>query len=266
MGVDVIVVNYRTPTHLRAFLDSLKEHSPSVPWSLTVVNVDPRPEDVSAGLSLTPWTVPFNHIETLENVGYARAVNTASRHTNQDVLAIFNADTTLTAYALDDCYAALTAANHKDWGILGPRQVDRRSRITHAGIVFRHGYQIERGWREPDGPEFRDVREVESVMGSAYFIKRETWNALTNCEIYQSFCIAEGAFLPTQHYYEETFCSIHARHHGWKVIYYGPVLIGHEWHTSSPVGGQIDRKIRPESKKLFVAACDAHGIDPGIRR
>jgi hypothetical protein len=98
------------------------------------------------------------------------------------------------------------------------------------------------------------------VSGSAYFIKRKVWDFLTECPTYREVAPkARGAFLPTSHYFEETFCSYHAQAHGWKVMYYGPVVIRHEWHQASPVGGWAERQF-PVSQKYFREACGRHGI------
>ncbi len=71
---------------------------------------------------------------------------------------------------------------------------------------------------------------------------------------------ATGAFLPTPHYYEETWCSYFARHLGYNVVYDGSVSIGHSWHKSSAVGGEADSKFK-ESQSIFRKACDYMGIE-----
>lgn len=60
--------------------------------------------------------------------------------------------------------------------------------------------------------------------------------------------------------YEETWCSYHARAHGFNVVYDGSISIGHSWHASSPVGGKQDRHFK-ESQRLFRRACLIHEIE-----
>lgn len=245
-GVDVIVVNYRTPEDLAGFLGSFDPTG--VPQSLTVVNVDPTPEDVKVVHLNGKWVERY--IEIPENVGYARAVNRAVAETDREIIAIFNADTKLFKDTINLCHNALQC--NDSWGILGPRQVDSQGRITHGGI-----FQHERGFHQWDSPEFGDIREdATTVSGSAYFIKRTVWEELTACPQNGQ---AEGAFLPTQHYFEETWCSYHARAHNHTVVYYGPVTMLHEWHRASPRGGHADQQVST-SQQMFIEACEAHDI------
>lgn len=247
-GVDVIVVSYHSPLDLSKFLASIREHPPHVPWTLTVVNVAPTREDKDAALeNLNYSCTSFSYITFDENVGYARAVNRAAQNGFRETIAIFNADTILYENVVNDCHVVLQSKS--DWGVLGPRQTDEQGRITHGGF-----FPNERGFRHPNSHEFGDVRDdATTVSGSAYFIKRKVWDELSDCPLYHnSYPEAEGAFLPTKHFYEETWCSYHARAHGYKVVYYGPVTMIHKV-------GKPNAALE-ESKKMFEEACEAHGI------
>lgn len=255
VSIDLIVVNYHTPTDLDQFLASLDRHPPATAATLTVV-------DVAAGnryehtFDWAGGTARRHGI--VSNIGYARACNLAADRGTSDVIALFNADIELSAGAVDDCHDALLA--HSEWGIVGPRQVDHARRIRHAGIFGSHASPVHRGWREPDRGQYTDVREAVTVSGSAYFVKRTVWNDLTDCALFRDIAPdARGAFLPTAHYYEETWCSYHAWAHGHKVMYYGPATIIHKWHRASPVGGWAERQM-PLSRDYFRSACDLHMI------
>jgi hypothetical protein len=151
--------------------------------------------------------------------------------------------------------------------ILGPKQRDEQGYITHAGIIGTNTEPKHRAWREPDPQDtaYRDRIECVTVSGSAYFVRREVWDALTNNEKYREiYPDAIGAFLPTPHYYEETWCSYFARHLGYNVVYDGSVSIGHSWHASTPKPGQgvshADSYF-PISREIFRKACDHIGIE-----
>lgn len=260
-GLDVIVVNYRTPDDIAEFVQSYRDNLPAVESSLWLCNVHPKDDDFRQCRSLLEEVeTPAFHLPFVENVGYARAVNRAAQYSNRRVLAIFNADVVLTPGALQRCYDAITS--HPDWGVLGPLQVNEQGRVTSTGIFGSQREPRWRGWQVPVRPEWRDVREdAVTVSGSAYFIRREVWDFLTACEIYNSVHPeAEGAFLPTLHYYEETWCSYHAIEHGWKVVYYGEVEIIHKWHKASPVGGWAETQ-QKKSQAMFRQMCDYHGIE-----
>lgn len=255
-GIDVIVCNYKTPEDLEAFVRSYRAFPASVPTKLWVVDVDPSRAQVLRDLNLVeggdfyishPW-----------NIGYARAVNDAAHRGVHDVLAIFNADVELTQGSLDKCYEALMT--HARWGVVGPLQTDGEQRVTHGGIFGTLSAPRHRGWKQRVDPSWRDVRIAVSVSGSAYFICRDVWTMLTDCPIYaEKYPDATGAFLPTPHYYEETWCSYHAQAHGLEVVFFGEVEVTHHWHRASPVGGWAEDQM-PASQALFRQMCDEHGI------
>lgn len=257
-SLDVIVINYKTPEDLGDFLDSLERYPPKVPFSLTVVDVAP---DNPVSLDERSF-VSSSLIRTDLNVGYARAVNRAASRTTGEVLAIFNADVQLTQDALQDCYDALVG--NEDWGVLGPLQTNGDGLITHAGIFGSNSVPRHRDWKKPVQPEHRDVQPAITVSGSAYFIKREVWDELHSCLYFQNiYPGTEGAFLPTQLYYEETACSYHARDHGYEVVYYGPVEIIHKWHKSVQ-GNKMEHQAGQwmhQSRKMFREFCEYHNIE-----
>jgi GT2 family glycosyltransferase len=257
-GLDVVVVNYRTPGDLGGFLDSFTRHSGHVATSLTIANVAPLPGDEKLAHFFAERH-DADIVTFTENVGYARACNHAATLGDRKVLAFFNADVRLTAGALDECYGALMA--RPDWGVLGPRQIDDHGRYTHAGIFGTQAQPSMRGWHKRVSGAYEDIRDdAVSVSGAAYFVPRKVWADLTGCEVYREIAPdAEGAFLPTPHYYEETWCSYHAQAHGLKCVYFGTVTIVHRWHQASPVGGRAER-LMPQSRAMFRAACDRHGI------
>lgn len=266
-GVDVVVVNYRTPDDLRGFVDSFVKVQFEVPATLFVVNVDPQKEDAEAADdSLDGVVVPVGYALCPTNIGYARACNSAAQaiesyHTPRRTIAFFNADTRLEAGVLDHCH--WTLHQEDDYGIIGPKQVNEEGLITHAGIFGSNKHPELRGWKHDDMGQYDESRDdAVSVSGSAYFVKRDCWDEMATCDTYKSIVPdAIGAFLPTQHYYEETWLSYHAREHGWKVVYDGEVSMIHRWHKASPVGGVAEKKYMPQSRVMFRDACDRHGIE-----
>jgi len=261
VSLDIIIVNYQTPGDLERCLNSLVEFPPTVDHQVVVVNNDPLPLDHDVA-TLYVEGRPNWVMVPLDNEGYANACNFVAGSSSTDVLAFFNADVEFTYNVLDACHDALLANDR--WGILGPRQVNRSGEITHAGIFGTHDHPQLRGWKRRTS-DYQDVRDdAISVSGSAYFVKRKCWDELAHCPTYQASIPPEapkalGAFLPTPHYYEETWCSYHAWAHRWKVVYWGLHTMVHEWHTASPVGGAADR-LMPKSREMFRHACRQHGI------
>src|SRR4051794_7359744 len=106
-GIDVVMVNYRTPNDAQRFVVSYVGTRPPN-TSLWVANVDPTVTDLAAmelalvdvpgDTSLTTWSA---------NVGYARACNEAAGLGNREIIAFFNADTHLSPGLLQELDAAM---------------------------------------------------------------------------------------------------------------------------------------------------------------
>jgi GT2 family glycosyltransferase len=178
---------------------------------------------------------------------------------------LLNADVWLTTSDLVNVQNIFDS--NPDIHILGPKQRDENGFITHAGIVGTNTAPAHRGWRQHDPNDvlFRDRIPCVTVSGSAYFIRRSVWEALRYDSGYaKMYPGALGAFLPTPHYYEETWCSYFARHRGYNVVYDGSVSIGHSWHASSPKPGEgyshADSQFKV-SQQIFRKACDELGIE-----
>ncbi len=259
MSLDVVVVDYRTPWDLNAFLASYAAYPPT-DGKLWVVLVSPDGGSLEADLALSAnWAtvLDFEVITFDDNVGYAKACNVAAQRGSGDVIAFFNADVVLSKGALDECAAALLGTPR--WGILGPRQVDETNRITGGGVFGPPSQPQQSNWLATDVGQCSEVREdALTVSGAAFFVRRVLWQTLTDCELYRSVVPEpEGAFLPTRHYYEETWCAYHARAHGAQVVFYGPVKIVHKWHQASEPGGWADQQMAV-SREIFRLACDRH--------
>lgn len=262
--VDLIAVAYQAPQETEAFLQSL-EHV-SVPFSLTVVeNNSPDPEVLEILQGLPMATVKglamCRSAEVIlkeENVGYARAINEGATHGTAPYLAALNCDILFEPGVdvvgdivnfFEECPSV---------GVVGPRTVDQYKRLTHGAIISTGpASEQHRFWMEYDNGQASDVLNVPTVSGATYFARRTMWDELTRCPDFQRVAAgAEGAFLPTPHFYEETWCSYHARAHEWGVVYLGTTWMRHLWHRSSPTGSKD--MLGPQM--YFRQACREHGL------
>jgi GT2 family glycosyltransferase len=245
MAVDVVCVNYRTPDLLRDFVASY-EKVKFAGCTLTIADVDP------VGDCESEFHGDHRFFSIKSNVGYGMACNLGAMGGANDVILLANADTVLSD-GFAECYDALMS--NPEWGVLGPRQVNEQNQIKAGGIVGPDQSPRQRGWDEYDNGQYSDiVEDALSVSGSLYFIKRSVWDELTACP--------QGpgtALLETPHYFEEMFCSLHARAHGYKCVYYGPVQMMHIWHAASPHGGWADQQFTV-SQMMHREACARHGI------
>lgn len=256
--IDLFVVNFNTRAKLQRLLDTLKSDD-NYMWNLYIADNGSTDGSVQ-------WLKEFQHdyriaeIMYNDNIGYSAACNRLALMGKGDIYGFLNADVWMTSEQVAQIQASFD--RHKDQSIMGPKQRDENGRITHAGIIGSNVNPKHRGWHQLDIRDrlYRDRARCVTVSGSAYFIRSMAWELLKTCAIYKTLHPeAEGAFLPTPHYYEETWCSYHARAHGLGVYYDGRISIGHSWHASSEKGGHAD-KFMPISQKIFRHACDEHGI------
>jgi GT2 family glycosyltransferase len=195
-----------------------------------------------------------------DNIGYAKACNQLAIYGTGDIIGLLNADVWLNTAHVDTIQQRF---DNGDFHIYGPKQRDEHKKITHGGIVGTPASPRHRNWQKLDshGELSNDIIEPVTISGSAYFIRRNTWDELTNCPTYREcYPEAEGAFLPTRHYYEETWCSYHARSHGYKIVFDGTVTIGHSFHAS-PIKSSTDQRYFSESRILFDDMCLYHEIE-----
>jgi len=268
--IDLCIVNYNSRKELQRLLDVLHSdlNGPNGAlvknWNLYITDNDSQDDSIS-WLRENEERYLIDRTYLRRNIGYSAACNMMASKGSSDIIALLNADTWFTS--LDIIKIQNIFDENSDIHILGPKQRDENGIITHAGIVGTNTLPKHRGWAQQDVSDtlYRDRVECVTVSGSAYFVRRNIWNELTNHPKYREmYPNAIGAFLPTPHYYEETWCSYFARYLGYNVVYDGSVSIGHSWHASSPKPGQgyshADAQF-PISREIFRKACDYIGIE-----
>jgi glycosyltransferase involved in cell wall biosynthesis len=264
--IDLCIINYNTRPLLARFLDTLHSDIHQVPkaWNLYISD-NGSTDDSLEWLQNEGFKYQISAAFKNENIGYSAACNQLAAHSKGDIIALLNADVWMTSSDLFKINRIFE--ENPDIHILGPKQRDENGFITHAGIIGTNVEPKHRGWREYDPSDvmYRDRIDCVTVSGSAYFIRRDVWNALMNNEKYRElYPDATGAFLPTPHYYEETWCSYFARHLDYNVVYDGSVSVGHSWHASSPKPGEGFSEADsffPISREIFRKACDYMGIE-----
>lgn len=262
--IDLIAVAFQARNETTAFLQSLK--NVDVPFTLTIIDNCSPDQTVRDRIRKTipyvisqKFCVDARFIENKANVGYARAVNQGALLGNAPFLVALNCDTKILPSSVSTVVQFME--DNPKVGVAGPKMTTSLGRLTHSGIVHTPYGDVHRNWQENDIGQADDIMETPSVSGAAYFARRKMWEELTECPKWRKYG-AEGAFLPTRHFWEETACSYHARSHGWKIFYLGTAKITHEWQRSSPPG-YMDRYWE-ESKAEFLRFCKEHGINYGL--
>lgn len=261
--LDLVAVAYDAPDETGRFLDSLRHVG--VPFTFTLVDnaspderarrvISDRWADVLALPDLTRSDLIFNG----RNAGFAAACNTAAAIGDAPFLVLLNCDTQWRPGVAETVLS--TFAGDEAVGIVGPRTVDSHGRLTHSGVlpIGPGGRFAHRHWLQPDRGQASDVIDAATVPGAVLFARRAMWTALADCPRYRSVArTADGPLLPTKHFFEDTWCCVHARAHNWRVVYDGRACMIHEWDRSEP--GTATRH-HAESRAAYLAACRAHGI------
>jgi GT2 family glycosyltransferase len=264
--IDLCVVNYNTRPLLQRLVDELHKgvDSSNKNWKLYIADNDSS-DDTIQWIRENDSNYSIDRIFLNKNIGYSAACNQLAAHGTGDIIALLNSDVWFTNEDINAVQKIFD--DNTDIHILGPKQRDEYGLIRHAGIIGSNTQPKHRGWNQADQKDelYKDRVPCVTVSGSAYFIRRSVWDALTNDEEYRKmYPEAIGAFLPTPHYYEETWCSYFARHRGYNVVYDGSVSIGHSWHASSPKPGEgyshADAQFKT-SQSIFRKACDTIGIE-----
>lgn len=278
--IDLLVVNYNTKPLLERLLNTLHEDAGrNNPWAIYIADNDSTDDsrdflrqhaihyEMGAAKPRSFGSAMYSaydlkEVHFLPNNGYSFAINHMAARGEGDIIGILNADVWLTSGDV----AAIQSIFDEDptISILGPKQRNEQGNIVHAGIVGTNEAPRHRGWNEhdPHDVKYKDQIDCVTVSGSAYFVRRSVWEDMTNHPDYKMVSNnAPGAFLPTPHYFEETWCSYFARHLGYRVVYDGTVSIGHTWCASTNGPAPILNQYFRESQKIFRAACDKIGIE-----
>ncbi len=261
MTVDLLVVNYNTKDLLKRLLDTLHSDYESGVWKLYIAD-NASPDDSVEWLNENKDSYQINHISQNENIGYSAAINNLAAISSSQYLCAVNADTWFTTNHVKQ--VAESFRRHRPAAVIGVKQMDESSRIRHGGIFWDgRSNPVHRGWGQYDPLDqmHKDVIPCWTVSGSIYYVRRTAWDHMANYIPYrEQFPNNTGAFLPTPHFFEETFCSQLAHHLGYQVLYDGSVeTAGHTWHASSDVG-EASNNYFHISREIYIRACNKLGI------
>lgn len=262
MQVDLLVVTYNTKDLLERLLNCLHNDYEENVWKLYIADNNSE-DDTQNWLLENTHKFKIEEIAFNENIGYSAAINDLASKSSSDLLCAVNADTWFSTRHVKQVIDSFQQT--PNMGVCGVKQMDESNKIRHGGIFWdKKANPVHRGWNQwdPLDQEYKDKVKCWTVSGSIYYVKRSVWNELHQCPIFKNmYPQAKGAFLPTPHFFEETYCSQHTLAHGYEVWYDGIVeTAGHTWHASTEVG-EASKKWFMTSRDIYIQACEAHGID-----
>lgn len=196
----------------------------------------------------------FSSIELIDararGLSYAHAVNRSLSRGSAPIVLAMNADTRLLHPAELDTIIGIFGDDPRI-AVIGPRQIDDRGLITHAGIIGDNAHRAHRYWLAPLGDVADRCSEraldVPTVSGAVYFCRRDVWERF-------------GGFLAAcPHFYEETGLDFQVRAAGYRVVYTGASTWEHLWNRS-PTTAAWRAERATESRSIFIEQMAARGI------
>ena len=188
-ALSILVVSYNTRELTLACLESV--YAQTTDLDFEVIVVDNASEDGSAK-SIADAFPQVKVIESVENLGFARANNLAARSASGEYLLLLNSDTVVLDRAINRILNF--ARVRPEAGIVGGRTVFADGSLNASSC---HGRQTPWGlfclgtglaavfrgsrWFDPEslGSWQRDtVAEVDAVSGCFLLIRRELWEKL----------------------------------------------------------------------------------------
>lgn len=270
MKLDITVIAYRSPADVARFVDSISTQRSRDGWELDVLVVDVDPADhatVDALDRVGPGTqIGWGYAKTQSNIGYNAAAN-GYGHRGGDVQIVCNADVAFTAESPACIEALAVAALVPEWGTVGPRQVNQQRKVTAGGIFGPTDRPKLREFKRHNSHAVWDVRsDATYVAGSIVALRSDVWAELTACPVYQDAANhPAGPWLPTKHWWGDSWLGYHALHHGYCNAYLGDVWAFHDVH-GAPGSLTWGQRNKAPDAALFAAACEAHGISHDQRQ
>ncbi len=237
--VTVVVVTWQARDLLAACLESLRRQS--VPHDVVVV--DNASTDGTRELLETRF--PEARVVALsQNTGFAGGVAAALPCVDTRFLALLNND----AEAEPGWLAAATAflSTRPDVAAVTSRMLlpGEPPRINNAGVVLRRdGYGADRGFGQPDGPEYDREAEVFGASGGA--------------AVYRTLAVKAVGGVPSSYflYYEDTDLSWRLRLADWRIGYCPGAVVRHRHAASSQPGSPRFAFYTERNRLLTLARC-----------
>jgi len=211
--VSIILVNYNGADVLVDCLKSLDKFIPKNEYE--IILVDNNSQDNSIDI-INREFANIKLIRLLENVGFGAGNNIGAKAATGEFLFLLNTDTILTNNILPHLIKLMSA--NSDIGIVGPKLLfpDGSFQISFSPEIGIKGESESRKMHKNSQDEnyvntierdFKNIRQVDIVVGAAFFIRRDLFNLLNGFD--------EEFFM----YFEESDLCQRVRDKGYKILY-----------------------------------------------
>lgn len=218
--VSIITVNYNQSTVTSCLLNSLREITYPNYEIIVVDNCSPSDNPDTLKENFPEITL----IKTEKNLGFAGGNNVGIRASSGEYIMLINNDTEVPPGFLEPLTDLLEGDS--SIGMVSPKIKFHwdPNLIQYAGFTRMNPYTIRNkgiGYHKPDGPEYNNLCETESIHGAAMMIPRRV--------IEDIGLMTEVYFL----YYEEHDWAEMAKRAGYKLYYQPASFILHKESVST---------------------------------
>ncbi|MDP3451599.1 MAG: glycosyltransferase family 2 protein [Bacteroidales bacterium] len=218
--VSIITVNYNQSAVTSSLLNSLRAITYPLYEIIVVDNCSPNDNPDVLKESFPEITL----IKTEENLGFAGGNNVGIKASKGEYIMLINNDTEVPSGFLEPLVELLEGDS--SIGMVSPKIKFYwdPSIIQYAGFTRMNPYTIRNrgiGYHQPDGPEYNNLCETDSIHGAAMMIPRRV--------IEQIGLMTEVYFL----YYEEHDWAEIAKKAGYKLYYQPASFILHKESVST---------------------------------
>lgn len=241
--IDIVIVNWNSGDQLRECLESITFAGSH--YRVRAIVVDNGSTDDSLARSHTSALTETVVLEEGRNLGFAKACNIGARRGDGDYILFLNPDARLAPDTLALCASFLESDEGAQVGVLGPKLIDESGKVqrgcarfpswrTYVSKGLGLAQLAPRLFPSVHLEEFDhlETREVDHVIGAAYFIRRHIFEELGGFD--------ERFFV----YLEDLDLSLRVSRAGWRVIYFAEA---HAYHK----GGGVSEQVKAE--RLFYS-------------
>ncbi|MFI3248820.1 MAG: glycosyltransferase family 2 protein [Rikenellaceae bacterium] len=183
MRVAVVILNYNGEGHLRRFLPSVVEHTPSF---VDIIVADNGSSDSSCSLIRDHFSPRVELLALDQNYGFAAGYNRALERLDHEIFLLLNSDVEVSANYIEPLLEELLSSD--DIAAVGPklRSVVEPNKFEYAGAAGGYidflGYPFCRGRimnkTEVDHGQYDDSRDLFWVSGAAFCCRSSIYKSL----------------------------------------------------------------------------------------
>lgn len=261
--LSIIIINYKTQSHLRQCIKSIQKHAPKMNYEIIVVDnnsQDGTVQMIEDDFMYNYKNQKISNVELIannENLGFPKAVNQGIKKSTGKYILLLNPDITILENSLEQMIAHMKM--HPDIAVLGPKLVNPNgsiqlscfNRFTSPELVlYRRTLfgKLSRGRKMLDDFTMKSwdhltEKDVAWILGSCMLVDKNAINKVGMMD--------ERFFM----YMEDVDWCRRFWQKGYKVSYYPKVKMVHYYaRESSSESGLIKAMLKKQTRTHITSA------------